>query len=328
MMDRQLRIAVLGLLGLVASGQWTSLAIFADEKAKVVARLGEQPITDRDVDFQLGRVAADSLEPLPELSPAILQSTIYLLAQQRQALQTLRSRSQAVGREDVERWLDENGQPVNGKTILPADMLRKQAEKTGVSEANLRDHLAFRLSWQRYLQQQLTEKNVAKHFENQPQRFDGTRFLVSIADVAAPAGKSTRRDDVAELLTGVGNRLLSAELSWEDAAAELQDSELLKGSAGQFQVRKKLWVRGTGDLEPTIITAVMKLQPHGVSEPIHTPTGVHLVQLDAIEAGERGLEEVRDEVRVHMLIHLLEHLARPSESQLPLRALEQEATRQ
>ena len=88
---------------------------YAQEKATVIAKLGEQSITDRDVDFQLGRVATDSGQPLQQLPPAILQSAIYLLAQQRQALQTLRTRKLALGREDVERWLDENSQPPSGE---------------------------------------------------------------------------------------------------------------------------------------------------------------------------------------------------------------------
>ena len=64
----------------------------SQDNANVVARLGEQAITDRDIDFQLGRVASVDIEPLKELPPVVLQSAIHLLAQQRQALQTLRTR--------------------------------------------------------------------------------------------------------------------------------------------------------------------------------------------------------------------------------------------
>ena len=294
----------------------------SQDNTKVVARLGEQAITDRDIDFQLGRVASVDTEPLKELPPVVLQSAIHLLAQQRQALQTLRTRKLAVGREDVERWLDDNAQPINGEKQTASDMIRDQSSNAGISESNLRDHLAFRLSWQRFLQQQLTEPNVAKHFENQPKRFNGTRFKVSIVDLAATAGKSVRRDKLAEILTAMRSRLMSGDLNWKDLASELGRSELLKDDVGKFLVREDLWARGTGDLEPTIVTVLMKLEPDSYSEPIHTPTGVHLVKLLEVEPGSRELSEVRDEVRAHMLLHLLEHLARQSESQLPLKAVE------
>jgi hypothetical protein len=297
-------------------------AVHSQDQAKVVAKLGEQTITDRDVDFQLGRVASEGSDSLKKLPPAVMQSAIHLLAQQRQALQTLRTRNLAFGREDVERWLDENGQPKNGEKLTAAQMIRDQSSKAGITESSLRDHLAFRLSWQRYLQQHLTDANVAKHFENQPKRFNGTRFKVSIVDIAATAGKSVRRDRLAETLTGLRGRLMSGDLSWKDLAAELRDSDLLKGDADQFRVREDLWARGTGDLEPTIVSALMKMESNAYSEPIHTPTGVHLVKLLEVDAGSRELSEVRDEVRAHMLLHLLDHLARQSESQLPLKAVE------
>ena len=295
---------------------------YAQENATVIAKLGEQSITDRDVDFQLGRVATDSGQPLQELPPAILQSAIYLLAQQRQALQTLRTRKLAMGREDIERWLDENAQPPSGEKTTAAEIIREQASKAGITESNVRDHWAFRLSWQRYLQQQLTEANVAKHFENQPKRFNGTRFKVSVADIAAPAGKSDRRNKLAETLLTEQSRLMSGDLSWKDLTAELQKTELLQGQADKIRVREDLWARGTGDLEPTIISALMKMEPGAYSQPIHTPTGVHLVKLIEVEEGTKELSEVRDEVRAHMLLHLLDHLARQSESQLPLKAVE------
>jgi PPIC-type PPIASE domain len=298
------------------------LSANAQDKATVLAKLGEQPITNRDVDFQLGRVTGESGQPLRALSPAVLQSAINLVAQQRQALQTLRTRKLALGREEVERWLEENSQPKNGERSAPAEIIREQARQAEIAESNLRDHWAFRLSWQRFVQQQLTEANVSKHFENQPLRFNGTRFKLSVADIAVPAGKSTRREKAADTLVSLRSRLQSGDLSWKDLAGELQKSEALQGQAERVRVREDLWARGTGDLEPTIVSALMQMEPSAYSEPIHTPTGVHLIKLIEVEVGHKELSEVRDEVRAHMLLHLLEHLARQSESQLPLTAVE------
>ncbi len=309
------------ILAIVMALTW-NCPVYVQDNAKVVAMLGEQTITDRDIDFQLGRTANDRGEPLKEFSTAIMQSAIYMLGQQRQALQTLRSRKLAMSREDVERWLDENGQPKNGEKSTVAEMLREEASKAGISEANLRDHWAFRLSWQRFLQQQLTEANVAKHFENQPKRFNGTRFKVSVVDIAAKAGKSNHRDKLAAALSEFRSQMMSGDLSWKELAAELQKDQRIEGNTVQIRVREDLWARGTGDLEPTVVSSLMKMEPNRYSQPIHTPTGVHLVTLLEVELGSKQLPEVRDEVRAHMLLHLLEHLARQSESQLTLRAIE------
>ena len=291
----------------------------AQDGAKNLAKLGEQFITDKDVDFQLGRVAGESTAELPKLPTAILQSTIHLIAQQRQALQTMRTRNLALRRDDVERWLEENAQPPDGNRQSASEIVRKQSQRAEIPEAAFRDHLTFRLSWQRYLQQQLNEKNVAKHFENQTKRFDGTRFRISLLEVAVPAGKSPVRDTSTNKLSDLKSRLSEKSLSWKELAStiDLKNSEGLQAA----RVREKIWVRGTGDLDPALITAIMKLSPDEVSDPIHSPTGVHLMQMHEVEAGAKTLPEVRDEVRAHMLLYLLEHLAKSSEAQLPLQAI-------
>ena len=115
------------------------------------------------------------------------------------------------------------------------------------------------------------------------------------------------------------SRLSGRSLSWKELAStiDLKNSEGLQAA----RVREKIWVRGTGDLDPALITAIMKLSPDEVSDPIHSPTGVHLMQMHEVEAGAKTLPEVRDEVRAHMLLYLLEHLAKSSEGQLPLQAI-------
>jgi len=315
------RFAAAALLGWALTQICVGEVVLSQVPVEVIAKLGEQSITNRDVDFQLGRVASETSEPLIALPPAILQSTIQLVAQQRQALQTMRTRNLAVRRDDVERWMEENGQPGNGETLSAEALIRKQSRQAGISESNLRDHLAFRLSWQRYLQQQLNEKNVAKHFENQTKRFDGTRFRVSLVNIAVSAGKSPKRERLAQGLADLHGRLMSAELPWKGVADELMKLEPIDAK-DSVRVREQIWCRGTGDLDPTLVTTLMKMMPEEVSEPIHTATGVHLIKLHKVEAGSKALADVRDEVRVHMLIHLLEHLARQSESQLPLQAIE------
>ncbi len=296
--------------------------LHGQESSTVVAKLGEQTITDRDVDFHLGRAAVENANALNDLPPAVMQSAIYLIAQQRQALQTLRSKKLAYGRDEVERWLEENGQPPSGEKRTPAELIREQARQAGITESNLRDHLAFRLSWQGFLKQQLTDANVSKHFDNQPKRFNGTRFKVTIVDVASAAGKSDRREQLARTLTKLRSQMMSGELQWNEVATALQKTDAMQGKIDQIRVRENLWARGTGDLEPSIITALMKMEPVAYSDPIHTPTGVHLVQLLEVEAGAKELTDVRDEVRAHMLLYLLDHLARQSESQLPLKAID------
>ena len=183
--------------------------------------------------------------------------------------------------------------------------MRREAQLAGISEAAYRDHFAFRLSWQQYLQQHLTDENVAKHFENQKSRFDGTRFRIASVAIAVPAGESQDRNAAAARLAELRNQLLQETVSWRDLlrAEDAPSIKPLQGvSPDRIVVSAERWIRGTGDQHPSIVAELLKLKVLGISQPIDTPTAVYLVQLFEKEAGSRALVEVRDEVRNDMLI--------------------------
>lgn len=288
------------------------------DDGKVIAFLGSQRITDREVDFQLGRNREDNAFETAPLTPAVMHSTLHLIALQRQALQTMRVRKLSVSREDTERWLESNLQPLGEKALEATELLETMAAQSGVEESVLRDHFAFRISWQRYLRQQLTDANIAKHFENQRGRFDGSRFQIAILSLAVPPGESSIRGAATKVLGEVREELNNEKPDW-DAIGKIVETHW---KSPDFTLQKEVSVRGTGDLDPSVVTKLISLKPNDVSEPFQTATGMHLVKLIAIEPGAKKLMEVRDEVRAHMIIHLLEFLAKQSEAQLPLRMAE------
>jgi hypothetical protein len=320
---------MLACLIALATPFWIAIPTHSQPAAtgqEVLAYLGSQPITRADVDFQLGRnrsIAADG--EIQELPAAVLQSTIDLIAKQRQALQTLRVQKVAVKREEVERWIAEHMQPTATERLDASELIRRHAAKAGISEMALREHVAFRLSWQLYLTQHLTEANVAKHFENQRSRFDGTQFRIAFFAIAVPAGASPQREDAAHRLERLRDELVEADELWNDPhqVVRSQTLESLQGLQESILFTSQTtWIRGTGDQPPGIVSALLKMKPPEVSPPIDAPTAVYLVKLSEVKSGTRELDEVRGEVRAHMLLFLLEFLANQSQSQMPLRAIE------
>ncbi len=104
-----------------------------------------------------------------------------------------------------------------------AQALKARAEAAQVSTASYREFLAFRLSWQEYLQTALTEKNIEKHFNNQKKRFDGTRFEVEHVWVAANPGKSQARDDAHKKLSELRSKVVNKQITMAQAAQSLLD---------------------------------------------------------------------------------------------------------
>ncbi len=310
------QFGVLGPWLYLALAPFTLSNLHAEDTSKVVAYVGKQPITESDVDFQLGRRRFDidgKTIRLPELSAARFQATIHLIGLQRQALQTLRKQKLATSREAVERWLEENGQPQDGSTRKLTEIIRLQCESFGISETSLREHVAFRLSWQLFLQENLDPPALEKHYSDEKFRFDGTRFKVTTIAVPVAAGQSIQRVRYTEKLTEFAGSKAVTPADWALEALAIDENAV---------VRSMEWVRGTGDLDPEIVSAILKLKEGQTSLPVQTSTSVQLVHLHQLEPGDRSFAEVKDDVRAHLLVSLLSELASKSQGLLPLKSAE------
>lgn len=283
----------------------------------VVARIGAQEILQGEVDFVLGRSLAPGQEELPSLNMVVQQNAIHMLGQQQQALQTLRELKQAASFGEVKRWL-ESTSGADRPNAKADDILQQIATTYGIDAERVLNHLAFRLSWKAYLAKHMTEANLKKHFASQKPRFDGTKFRVCYASVAVPAGESGAREKAVEALKALASQANSwAEDEMKAAGENWLQAKDAAEIAREFQLK---WVRGTGDLDPALVSVLLRLKAGELSEPVHTATGVHLIKLFEVEAGDFDLEQVQDEVRVHMLVFLLEHLSQQSSERLPLQA--------
>lgn len=278
-------------------------------KAQVLAHLGEEPITQSDVDFQLGRRPGTQGAALP---PALANSTIDLIAAQRRALASLRKMKIAVSRAAVDRWLEQNPPPTNNPEYkLSADeIVTAICKETQLTQDTYRDLIAFRLSWPIYLKKLLTDANVEKHFGKQTARFDGTEFEIEMASIATSAGESEQRQFSESKLAKLKEQLEPEADNFGDLAKADREIEFFE----------RRWVRGTGDLDPRLLDTIITLQKDDISAPVHSASGVHLIRLIDMKPGNRGLSEARDEVRGHMLIFLLDHLADKSAASLPLKS--------
>ena len=287
----------------------------ADPK-RVLASVGEQLITQADVDLTLGRTASGRND-LPEVPEPVLMTSVEIIAQRRQAMESLKRSGKRVADAVIEKWLLENSPP--DLKLTAAQALAARADAAQVTPDSYREFLAFRLSWQEYLQTALTEKNIEKHFGNQKSRFDGTRFHVEHLWIAAPPGKSASRADAHKKLNEMRLKIVADQMTMVEAGQALLEpgtdektKELAAKEVGP------LWLSGNGPLMPRIVDEVLKTAAGKISEPFDSATAVHLIRVKQIEPGSRKLGEVQDDVRKHMLVYLLEFHAAKSASEMPL----------
>ncbi|MFK7735548.1 MAG: peptidylprolyl isomerase [Pirellulaceae bacterium] len=297
-----LRAALLGCLSLLSA-----MAI-AQEASKPLGYVGKMPITAAEVDLLLGREAGSS----GKLESAALANAVELLAKQRQALQALRSIGLASSRAEIDLWLLENA-PASQANSEADEVLSYLSEKSNVTRENYLDYVSFRLSWQRYLAKHLNAANLATHFAKQKRRFDGTTFDIAIVSIPVPPGAGDERQAATEKLAGFARAVRAERQAQSSASAHLNDMANEYGLAASSKSR----VRGIGDLEHSVIDALLQLKAEQLSEPFNTAGGVHLVQLENVYDGGRELAKVQGEVRLHMLVFLLDRLAERGAKQLP-----------
>lgn len=284
----------------------------------VIAKLGEQNITRAEVDFLLGRREAGDT-PLPA---GTLNAATYILAQQRLALETMRRLNLAADEAAIDRRIERN--LADRLDLEPGASLRQRvallAAQWNITPESYRETIAFRVSWEAHLQRHLTQANLARHFGNQPARFNGTEFSIHRVWLAVPIGESDRREAARQILTDLRTNLKSAA-DWQQALATAQSDhqERLQEANLKLESVTNQTLQGVGDVEAAIVDAVLGLDEGTWSKPVDTINGVHLLHLIHRQPGTDELSEVEGSVRGHLLVFLLEHLAKQSREKLPLR---------
>lgn len=275
-----------------------------------LATLGKSQITTADVDLQLGR-SADPNAKLPPLPEGISMATVDIIAKQRRALSTLTKQGKRIPDAELNKWLVEN--TLSEPKLSPDEALKLRASGAELSPETYRDFLAFRFSWQSYVQQQMNETNLTKHFKNQKKRFDGSRFRIEHAFIAVPPGESKLRTEAHQALERLREELAGSDIEFAAAAKKLSVEQRLEATS------EPLWITGAGPVLPAVVDTVLKLKESELSPVFDSGQAVHVVRLLEIENGSRAMSEASEELRRHMLLYLLDYLAKQSEKELPLK---------
>lgn len=277
-------------------------AAATDDRQNVVAQIGNQDVTLAEVDLLLGRDAQSAALPRKTL-----HLSLAILAKQRRALETMRKLKIAATSDAIDRWIESLATNLPDNLSVD-DWLSLQAEALGVTKSAMRESIAFRLSWKTYLAKHLNAETLRRHFDNQPHRFDGTKFAVELISIAVPVGQSAARDSAKKQLTDLLGKLAKA-------SSAVDELELF---APELSLHRET-ITGTSPVDPVILDFVAKAKPAEWSPAIDSIVGVHLVRVVEQELGDTEFEAVEDQVRANVIVYLLDYLARVSADSLPLR---------
>lgn len=279
-------VAYLALATLCAISNSPAFAQPTSAATTVVARVNGQPIYASEVQQQLKLVLRGRKPSAAALK--LLQA------------QTI---EQLIGRKLVLHFLDEKDLAANDKELdVEIGRIRKRLSATGVTLEqhlgktqqdidSLRRALAWQISWQRYLDQFLSEENLKKFYQRRQRQFDGSQ--VRVAHILWKVDDAADRQSVAqatEKAAALRKKITSGEVSFSEAAAQHSQSPSKdKGGNIGFITRHE-------SMPEPFARAAFDLQPGEVSAPVATPFGVHLIQCVEIKPGQKAWRETRPAV--------------------------------
>ncbi len=182
----------------------------------------------------------------------------------------------------------------------------------GQSMACLRFNVRWQISWQRYLNDVLTDKVLERYWERRQREFDGTRVHVAHLLLGVEAGANVLAvEEARQRAAEIRQQILSGETSWEEATRRHSTAPTADdgGDIG--------WIEFTRPMPPEFTRTAFALAVGEMSEPVQTTFGIHLIKCVEIEPGVLKWYHAKKAVRkaaVRDLFKMLADRQRPKTS--------------
>lgn len=289
----------LGLVAFVTLVHLTGVVAADVAPRTIAARVNGEPVYTAEVEAEIRRVKAGR-----EISEGerkdLFQATLDVLIDRRLILANLKKAGQAASAQDVDLALAQFQKDLQSQNLT----LEQHLQQVGLVAEDVRRALAWKLSWQRYLEKQLTEQNLEKYFQRYRRDFDGTQLRVAqiLWKVAADADEAALAN-VKERATHVKQEIAAGKLSF--AAAARQHSAAPSSQDGGDLG----WIERHKPMPEDFSKAAYALKVGEVSEPLVTVFGVHLLTILEEQPGTKTWREAQAELRPAVTLYLFRWIA-------------------
>ncbi len=273
---------------------------------RVVAVVNEGIVLQSQLDAQIATIEDRLRGQNSQLPPA---DVIRKQVLDRLILQEIQvQRAGRLGVQVPDEMLNEALRDVAERNKIPFEQMPAMLESQGVDYASYREEMRREI-----MMQMLRQRDVFPRIYVSPRELDQ-----ALERDAGQAGVNTEYD-VSHLLLSLPESATVEEMAKvEDLARDIRRRAIEGEDFGQLALayskaqsaleRGKLGWRRLGQLPQFIADLVSNLEPGQVSEPVRTPTGFHLVRLDAVRGGDSGPVMVEQ-------VHARHILMRPNEVQ-------------
>jgi parvulin-like peptidyl-prolyl isomerase len=257
-----------------------------------------QPISVRAVERQWNQATLAPPEDSKALT-ALRAAALEACIQRALVLQELTALKRAASDADVELAVSR----LKKELVARNATWQKHLDGLALSDAEFRDDLRWRLTWERYLSEQLTDDNLKRYFERHAREFDGT--TLHIAHILWKTSVETDQAGQNELLRKarqVREKIVARKLLF--AVAALKHSQTPTAQEGGDIG----WIERGQPMPEAFSKAAFALDVGQVSPPVETSFGVHLITCLEVKRGARTWQEAREDLRPAMTRYLFEWL--------------------
>jgi parvulin-like peptidyl-prolyl isomerase len=290
--------ALLWFTGLAAANAAAAEEASAD-RSLVAATVDGQPIRDIDIRRQLKQLMGEAASA-ESVDRQLQAEALEQLVNRRLVLRYLtRTRRGATGQE-----LRVALQRLEARLAQQDVALEEYLRASGLDRAALREQLAWKVGWSRYLNEQLSDENLARFFEKHRRDFDGTE--VRVAHILLKVGPRSELSNVEQAIDqarSIRQQIVSDELSFAAAAERFSQAPTATGGGDIGFVKRR-------DTMPEEFSqAAFGLDAGQISQPVVSSFGVHLIQCLEVKPGDKSWNEVRSELEPAATRYLFRWLA-------------------
>ena len=181
--------------------------------------------------------------------------------------------------------------------------LKEHYQELGASPEDIRQTLLWKLSWQRFLAQRLTDENLQKYFDRNKQHFDGTQLHVAHILFKPQSEAPEAWDEARKKADQLRADIAAGKLNFEDAAAQHSSGPSAKkgGDLG--------WIERRQPMPESFSAAAFNLTAGEISQPVETTFGVHLIKILESKPGTKTWQDAAAELKPAVTLYLFRWIA-------------------
>lgn len=252
----------------------------------VAATVDGVPVLVREVERELQK--AMGKRPLDPAGAKVLRATsLEQLIGRQLVLKYLVGKKAAASKADLELHLESIKKDLKRKNQTLADFLAR----SGLDEAEFRRREAWQLSWKKYLDGQLSDENLKKFFDKHRREFDGSQVRAAhILFKVEKEGDKAARDKALAQAAKVREEITSGKLTFA-RAAQMYSAAPTAADGGDIG-----FISRHEPMPEPFSKAAFALEIGGVSPPVASSAGVHLISCLETKPGQITWQDARGEL--------------------------------